>query len=386
MAIKTIESRMNVVEAAKRRIVNVFSNGVRVYMSFSAGKDSLCISHLVYEKILSGEIDPKLLTVIFIDEEALYDSMEQMALRWRKRFISVGAEFRWYCLPVKQVSILHQLQNDEAWITWEPGKTWVRDAPPFAITRDPHLKYTGQMNYQTFCSAITKDGIQMIGVRAYESVQRREYLAKADLRAGGLSCENKVFPIYDWKDSDIWLYIKENHLDFPDAYIDLYRVGVSRHRLRLCNFFAAESIAGLRYIAETDAKLWERIEQREPNAYLTLLYWDSEMFKRSTRKRTALEGESTKDYRELCRQMLFVEPEKHFTNEGTRRVADRYRRFYIKSHDFMRPRDFKHMYEAVIAGDPKLRTLRALYVTVYSAYAKYAGESATARREVKADV
>ena len=84
--------------------------------------------------------------------------------------------------------------------------------------------------------------------------------------------------------------------------------------------------------------------------------------------------------------MLFVEPEKHFTNEGTRRVADRYRRFYIKSHDFMRPRDFKHMYEAVIAGDPKLRTLRALYVTVYSAYAKYAGESATARREVKADV
>lgn len=343
------------------------------------------MSHLVYEKIRSGEIDPKLLTVIFIDEEALYDSMEQMALRWRKRFIAVGAEFRWYCLPVKQVSILHQLQNDEAWITWEPGKTWVRDAPPFAITRDPHLLYTGQMNYQTFCSAITKDGIQMVGVRAYESVQRREYLAKADLRAGGLSCENKVFPIYDWKDSDVWLYIKENHLDFPDAYIDLYRVGVSRHRLRLCNFFAAESIAGLRYIAETDAKLWERIEQREPNAYLTLLYWDSEMFKRSTRKRAALEGESTKDYRELCRQMLFVEPEKYFTNEGTRRVADRYRKFYIKSHDVMRPRDFKHMYEAMIAGDPKLRTLRALYVTVYSAYAKYAGESA-ARREVNTDV
>ena len=128
---------MDVVEAAKRRIVNVFSNGIPVYMSFSAGKDSLCMSHLVYEKIRTGEIDPKLLTVIFIDEEALYDSMEQMALRWRKRFISVGAEFRWYCLPVKQVSILHQLQNDEAWITWEPGKTWVRDPPPFAITRDP---------------------------------------------------------------------------------------------------------------------------------------------------------------------------------------------------------------------------------------------------------
>ena len=131
--------------------------------------------------------------------------------------------------------------------------------------------------------------------------------------------------------------------------------------------------------------MWARIEEREPNAYLTLLYWDSEMFKRSTRKRAALEGESKKDYKELCRQMLFVEPEKYFTNAGTRKVADRYRRFYIKSHDFMRPRDFKQMYEAMNAGDPKLRTLRALYVTVYSAYAKYAGESA-ARREVNTDV
>ena len=113
---------MDVVEAAKQRVTNVFSNGVRVYMSFSAGKDSLCMSHLVYEKILSGEIDPKLLTVIFIDEEAIYASMEQMALRWHKRFISVGAEFRWYCLPVKQVSCLHQLQNDEAWITWDNAR------------------------------------------------------------------------------------------------------------------------------------------------------------------------------------------------------------------------------------------------------------------------
>ena len=225
----------------------------------------------------------------------------------------------------------------------------------------------------------------MVGVRAAESVQRRVYLANADLKAGGLSCENKVFPIYDWKDSDVWLYIKEHNLDYPDAYIDLYRAGATKNYLRLSTFFGSESIAGLRHIAETQPELWARIEEREPNAYLTLLYWDSEMFKRSTRKRAALEGESKKDYKELCRQMLFVEPEKYFTNAGTRKVADRYRRFYIKSHDFMRPRDFKQMYEAMNAGDPKLRTLRALYVTVYSAYAKYAGESA-ARREVNTDV
>ena len=138
---------MDVVTAAKQRILNTFANGVPVYLSFSAGKDSLCLAYLVYSLILSGEISAKQLTVIFIDEEAIYDSMYQMAVRWRKRFLSVGAEFRWYCLPVKQSSILHYLQSTESWITWEPGKEdcWVRQPPPFAIMRSPYLEYPGQI-------------------------------------------------------------------------------------------------------------------------------------------------------------------------------------------------------------------------------------------------
>ena len=113
MAIKKVYGNIPVVEAARKRILNVFSNGVKVYMSFSAGKDSLCMSHIVYDLILKGKINPKQLIAIFIDEESIYESMEQMAMRWRKRFMSVGSEFRWYCLPLKQVSILHHLQNED---------------------------------------------------------------------------------------------------------------------------------------------------------------------------------------------------------------------------------------------------------------------------------
>ena len=42
MSIRKKEGSMDVVQAARLRIRNVFSNGVPVYMSFSAGKDSLC--------------------------------------------------------------------------------------------------------------------------------------------------------------------------------------------------------------------------------------------------------------------------------------------------------------------------------------------------------
>lgn len=364
--------------AARQRIRNTFSNGVPVYMAFSAGKDSLCMAHLAYSLIASGEISAKQLVVIFIDEEAIYDSMYQMAIRWRNRFIAVGAEFRWYCLPVRQVSILHHLQNNEEWITWEPGKEseWVRQPPPFAITRSPYLEYPGEMNYQTFCSLITKDGIQMVGLRGSESLQRAKLLASVGLGKGDITGTNCQYPIYDWRDSDIWLYIREHNLDFPEAYIKLYQVGVSKRHLRLCNFFASESIAGLRYIAETDPVLWTQIEKREPNAYLTLLYWDSEMFHRSTRKRKELEGSAPlKDYKAECKRILFTEPDKYFTNPSTRKTWSAYRTFYIKNSSVMTNENFRAMHDAILSGDPKLRSLRALYTSVYKEYADFSRET-----------
>lgn len=384
MSIRKMQGTMSVVDAARMRIENVFSNGVPVYMSFSAGKDSLCMAHLVYELILQGIINASQLVVVFIDEEALYESMEQMTLRWRKRFISVGAQFRWYCLPVKQVSILRQLQNEESWVTWEPGKEdcWVRTPPPWAIMASPYLEYPGQMNYQDFLTKITRDGIQMTGVRAAESVQRTQYLARMNLQRNGLSSRNAIAPIYDWKDSDIWLYIKENDLDFPEAYMDLYRVGTPKTRLRLCNYFASESIAGLRQVAEVDPTLWDRIERREPNAYLTLLYWDSEMFHRSTRKRRELEaGTVKKDYREILTEMLIRHPEKYFTNEPAMNVAMDYRKFFIRNADVMTDRTLRTMHDALIAGDPKRRSLRALFVSVYTDFANYNRADIARRKE-----
>lgn len=372
MAVKRIEGTIDVVTAARQRILNTFANGVPVYMSFSAGKDSLCMAHLVYALIHAGKIDAKQLVVIFIDEEAIYDSMYQMAIRWRKRFISVGSEFRWYCLPVKQSSVLHYLQSTESWITWEPGKEdcWVRQPPPFAIMRSPYLTYPGEMNYQEFCQAITRDGIQIVGLRGSESLQRAKLLANIGLGKGDITGSNCQYPIYDWRDSDIWLYIKEHSLDFPEAYIHLYQVGVSKRQLRLCNFFGSEGIAGLRYIAETDPALWQQIEKREPNAYLTLLYWDSEMFKRRTRKRREMEGDlPIKDYKAECKKILFTEADKYFSIPSTRKTRNAYRTFFIKNSAVMTNDHFRLMHDAILAGDPKLRSLRALYTTVYKEYA-----------------
>lgn len=374
MAVKRAKGSISCVEAAFNRVRNVFSNGVKVYMSLSGGKDSICMADVVYQLIRRGEIDPKQLTCVFIDEEAIYDCSIDAMKFWRKRFLMAGAKFDWYCLPLKQVSCFNQLTNDESWITWEPGKedVWVRKPPPFAIMYSPYMTKVGSMNYQTFLPKITKDGIMMTGVRAAESLQRLQYMSSLNLGRQGITGNNMIYPIYDWTDNDVWMYIRDNRLDIPEAYMWIYQAGENRHSLRISNFFACDSLRGLKHVAETDPDLWARIEKREPNAYLTLLYWDTEWYKRSSRTRRKNEAGDKRDFKELVRKMLFEDFDRNFTNDTTRRVARQYKKAYTKIDGLALPKHYKQMHDALIAGDPKLRTLRAVYQNVYGDYATYA--------------
>lgn len=171
----------------------------------------------------------------------------------------------------------------------------------------------------------------------------------------------------------MWLYIKENHLEFPEIYIKLYEAGVKRRDLRLSAFFGDKTTQGLRWVAETDPEFWEKIQKRMPNAYLVMLYWDSEMFARSTRKRKELEDDSEKekvDYKALCKDMLFVNPDKYRISHDTRATLGRWRRLYIKSDGMALPKHYKRMYEVIINGDPKGRDYRSLLTTIYADYAE----------------
>ena len=199
MALRKFESTMNVVDAAKIRIKNAFASNKRVYLAFSSGKDSLCLSALVYDLIMQGEIDRNLLTVFFIDEEGIYPSMVEQAERWRNNFMRIGVPFWWFCLPFKQVSVIDSLSAEESWITWEPGKedVWMRKMPEYAISSSPLLRYAGEMNYQTFCENAFGNDIRLIGVRTAESYTRLKSVTNR-------TKTNVVYPIYDWKDSDVW--------------------------------------------------------------------------------------------------------------------------------------------------------------------------------------
>lgn len=184
---------------------------------------------------------------------------------------------------------------------------------------------------------------------------------------GRIGKGGKFYPIYDWTDSDVWLYIKLRKLQFPEIYMRLYEAGVRKNALRLCAFFGDTSTQGLRWVAETDPDLWERIQRREPNAYLVLLYWDSEMFRRSTRKRRELEeGTEQKDYKALCKDILFLHPERYTIAKDTLSHLRNWQGLFIKTYGIAEQKHYKTMYEGLLYGDPKLRILRILWTTIYN--------------------
>jgi len=382
MAIKRCIASINVVEAAKIRIRNIFQNGLPVYFSFSAGKDSLAMAHLLMTMIQRGEISVCQLIVQFIDEEAIYPCMEETAKKWRKKFMLVDVRFEWYCVEVRHYNCFNSLENDESYICWDSQKesVWIRRPPEFAIRSHPLLRPRID-TFQDFLPRTSRDGITITGIRAYESIQRLTYVASMTTARSNMTKKNQMFPIYDWRDGDVWRYLLENNVEIPKVYLYLWQTGHKRKQLRVAQFFSIDTARSLVKMNEYYPDLLEKIIRREPNAYIAALYWDTEMFGRSSKKRRELEEDiaTIKDYKaELL--TMFNSMETYFTTPRKRKVAEKYRKLFFNVSTFATEKDHKYLYEALAKGDPKLRSFRAAFMKIYIRYIQ------DAKNELKMEV
>lgn len=348
----------NVVSAAKKRIISIFDSGVNVALSFSGGKDSIVLADIIYKLIISGKIKPEQLIVEFIDEEGMFDDVIDIVKKWRIKFMQEGVPFYWYCLPVKHFNCLNTLSEEETFVCWEPNEkeNWIRQKPEFAISDHP-LLIPRKDNYQMFLDRLRKfDGrIGMTGVRCVESVQRLRLMAKQKSFIANNMCK----PIYDMSDKDIWLYIYKNNLEIPKTYENMYRTGASKRDMRISQFFSIDTAKRLVNLSEMYPDLMERVIKREPNAYLCAMYWDTEMFGRSTQKRKELEGNSSEtDYKakmfKLLRNPSLLE------TDAQRKILEHFRKPIVYDGESISNKMYKKMYECIYTGDPKSRTQRAI--------------------------
>lgn len=349
--IKKKYCNIDVVTMAKRRIINVFNSANKIEMSISGGKDSICLSDLVFKLCQSGEIDKNKLVIDFIDEEAIYPCVEKIVMNMRTQWLSIGVKFNWWCIQVKHFNCFNQLTNDESFICWDETKkdVWIRNKPKFAITNDELLNERKD-RYQEFLPRKYEDYIIINGLRANESIQRLQSIAVT-------KTQRFIYPIYDWCDTDVWNYIRENNLDFPNAYIYMYQVGVPINKMRISQFFSIDTASSLVKMCEFYPNLFDKICKREPNAYMAMLYFDTELFRRSNKKK-----QRKKDNVNYKQKLMELMKESwRFETDSMKRLYKSVKRVVVLKGENFDNDQWKRLCEIIIGGDPKLRSLRAFY-------------------------
>ena len=146
MSIYKIPLQENVLDASAERIDWTLNNFSRVCVSFSGGKDSTVMLHLVAQQArqLKRKID-----VIFLDWEAQFSSTIQHVDTMRTLYRDVIHQFWWVALPLTTQNALSQFQPE--WQCWEPGTNWVRQPPEDAITDYHYFDFYQQgMTFEVF--------------------------------------------------------------------------------------------------------------------------------------------------------------------------------------------------------------------------------------------
>ncbi len=366
MALGIPIENMNVYEAAERRILKVFSEHHLVDLAFSGGKDSIALLYTVINTMKKHHIDFKRLSVEFVDEEAIYPDVPQVVEHYRRMILSLGAHFNWLGLPWRHYNCTNTLQDEDSWTCWDmrAKDKWVRTPPPYALRWHPDFKYG--MSYQEFFAAVArkhKGYVQIVGVRAAESVQRRFAFHKSAYSGAEKRYTKNV--IYDWKDSDVWKIIKDNNAVFPKTYMNLWRIGA---KLRMSQIFAADTCRSIPKMLVFYPNFYEKLQRRCPNIDIVLLYWDTRMFK-SSRQQSAHNVQITEDdLRSQIRKGLADAEAKGRSDNGYKYARLAWGK--VMRYQGLPNKVYNSILEILHGGDAKGRTYMAFCVNLNAALLK----------------
>jgi predicted phosphoadenosine phosphosulfate sulfurtransferase len=272
----------NVYDAARERVRYTFDNFERVYVSFSGGKDSSVMLHLVMaEAIKRG----RKVGVLFIDLEAQY-AMTIQHVREMVDLYRDHIDLHWVCLPI---ILRNAISNYEPrWCCWEPGIEWVRPMPESVIS-DPAFYpfFQERMEFEEFMvlwgvwyagEVLTAGNV---GIRCDESLNRfRTIASQSKEKHGDAQFTTKVsdnlynvYPIYDWKTEDLWRYHAKNP-DLPHnaIYDRMHLAGVPLSSMRLCQPFGDDQRRGLWLYHLLEPATWFKLVARVNGANSGALY------------------------------------------------------------------------------------------------------------------
>jgi predicted phosphoadenosine phosphosulfate sulfurtransferase len=281
---KKIYREQNVLDASRERISYAFDNFEKLYVSFSGGKDSSVMLHLVMDEAIKRN---RTVGVLIIDLEAQYRATDEH-LREMVDLYRDHIDLHWVCLPM---SLRNAVTNYEPrWMCWDETKRdiWVREPVADGIT-DPAFYpfFEPGMEFEEFVVLFGewygegKPCGGFVGIRADESLNRFRTIAVFDKRTHGghrwttqvVAETYNLYPIYDWRTEDIWRY----HAKFPDkphnhVYDLMQQAGVPLSQQRLCQPYGDDQRRGLWLYHILEPQTWFKLIARVNGANSGALY------------------------------------------------------------------------------------------------------------------
>lgn len=273
----------NVLTASQERISWIFDQFEKILVSFSGGKDSTVLFHLVMDEAIKRN---RKVGVFILDWECQYTS----TIKHIREMLDIYKEYiepYWIQVPIKTVNGCSQFEPE--WVAWDETKKplWVREKEPDSISTPDQLPfYTSNMTFEEFVPKFSKWYVGggrcavFVGLRTAESLNRfRSIRSNKKERFKNKPwtteiTENvwNVYPIYDWKAEDDWIYFAKTGKAYPGLYEQMYKAGLTINQMRVDEPFGVEQRKGLWLYHLIEPELWAKMLVRLSGANTGALY------------------------------------------------------------------------------------------------------------------
>ncbi len=318
---------VNVYEAAKSRIEAVFDDFEKVYLSFSAGKDSTVMLHMVADEALRRGVK---FGVLLVDLEGQFKMTMSHAEEMIEKY-SECIDLYWVCLPLalrNAVSVY-----EPKWVCWDPDakEDWIRTPPEEAIVDLEYFDFFEPgMEFEEFVPLFGewysegKKTACMVGIRTDESLNRYRTIASTtktkykDYQWTTKVTDNvfNAYPIYDWRTSDIWIYHAKNHDKRGNELYDyMHKAGLSLGQMRICQPYGDDQRRGLWLFHLVEPETWAKVVARVSGANSGALYVQESGNINGYNKITKPDGHTWKSFSEVLINSMPPKTREHYINK-----------------------------------------------------------------------
>jgi len=344
MAIKKYINK-NVLQASKERISVIFDSFDKYYISFSGGKDSTVMMHLVMEEAIKRN---KKVGILIIDLEAQYThTIEHIAIMidlYRDHI-----DLHWFCGELLLRNAVSDFQPK--WVCWDEDNKdiWVREKPEAASDLAQYDFYVPKMEFEEFMVIFGdwysqgESTAGFIGIRSDESLHRFRAITaeKKDLMFQDYKWTTKItkntyniYPIYDWQTKDIWVYHAKNKQKPHNKIYDLMTMaGVKFGDQRLCQPFGDDQKKGLWLYQILEPDTWIKLLHRVSGVNSGALYVKESGNINGRKDVIKPEGHSWSSYTNYLLKTLPPPMQEHYKQRFVKFIAGWKKRGYLKIPD-----------------------------------------------------